>query len=791
MSSGGKRELTDEQKAVVRHQHGHALVEAGPGSGKTTVLVAKLRRMIKTGSNPSTMLVLMFNKSAQVSFEARLQRAIGDASAIPEVKTLHSVGYRILKGLVACGALPREKLVTSGKTEDGFARKALKAAWMQAGKGGFFTPAEFQGFKQFITLVKAQLESAETVFDNGNFNQDCRPYMQAFYALVREQAQRGVIFFDDLIYRPMCFLEDHPDLWHMFADRYDDILVDEFQDINAISFYMVKGLVGSRASCVCVGDSRQAIYGFRGSRVSLMTKEFEKVFSPCVKYPMSRTFRFGHEVALLANNAITLGKDLPDGLVIAHNENPQTRVERMPLKPGKDSGVVELLAAYANAGRLRETAMLARNFSHLVPYEIELAEAGIPYHVYGRVGLLFLPEIAALVCAVSLVANYWIIDPDDRGHFIFSLLTTPSPFVSFDMLADIADEMEPYLEGPERGRLPQILAKAANTMRAENQRGAKALDERADVLRLLTGGSLANTPVATIVKAYIAHTRMREVIERAAATPEQAQESLGNLDAFVKLAERAGSVDAFMEILTPMAALKEEKPPEGDHAALTTLHRSKGLEWPLVMMVGLTRGVFPSGQPDSDEEEERRLYFVGVTRAMQRLVLFHPHDETLERTIREPEWHPGVNDLRTASPYLYDSDLAPVASARKLIEADAVGTITMRHDRAMGEYMATTGARVSVELTPQAQALQKRAATGLLHGIIEPGHRPKDGGEYFHPDHGHCVVTAVLSSPICMLRKRDTGEVFTEVLQHGSEWTIPPKRADGETEPTFGLVKSA
>ncbi len=791
MSSGGKRELTEEQKAVVRHQSGHALISAGPGSGKTTVLVARMRRMIKMGANPSAMLALMFNKSAQLSFEARLQRALGDASAIPEVKTLHSVGYRILKQLVSSGALPREKLVTSGKTEDGFARKALKAAWLQAGKGAYFTPAEFQGFKQFITLVKAQLESADTVFDESDFNHDCRPYVQAFYALVREQEKRGVIFFDDLIYRPMCFLEAHPDLWHMFANRYDEILVDEFQDINAISFYMVKGLAGTRASTLACGDANQSIYKFRGSKVTLMTKEFAKQFTPCTKYPMNRTFRFGHEVALLANNAITLNKERGDGLVIAHNENPQSRVERMPLKPGSDSGLVDLLSAYAAAGRLRETAMLARNFSHLVPYEIELAEAGIPYHVYGRIGLLFLPEIAALVCAVSLVANYWIIAPDDRGHFIFSLLTTPSPFVPFDLLAEIAEEMEPYLEGPERGRLPQILAKAANAMRAENQRGARALDERADVLRLLTGGALASTPVATIVKAYVAHTRMREVIERSAATPEQAQESLGNLDAFVKLAERAGSVDAFMEILTPMAALKEEKPPEGDHAMLTTLHRSKGLEWPLVMIVGLTRGVFPSGQPDSDEEEERRLYFVGITRAMQRLVLFHPQDETLERTIREPEWHPGVNDVRSASPYLYDSDIAPVIHARKLIEADAVGTITMRHDRAMAEYMATTGARVSIELTPVAHALQKRASTALLHGVIEPGHRPKVGGEYFHPDHGSCVVTSVLSNPICMLRRLDTGEIFTEVLQHGSEWTIPPKPAEAQIEPSFGLVQSA
>ncbi|UJJ60449.1 ATP-dependent helicase [Rhodanobacter denitrificans] len=772
MSHTGRRELTEEQKAVVRHETGHALVEAAPGSGKTTVLVAYLRRQVKTGGNPSAMLALMFNKSAQLSFEARLRRALGEGP-VPDVRTFHSIGNRILAQLVSGGMLPREKLETSGKKADAFARRALKEAWSRA--GGSFPPsqAQHQGFSQFITLVKADLRPPAEIFEESGFTADCRAYIPAFELLVQDQLRRKVIFFDDLIYRPMVFLEAHPELWSMFANRYDRIVVDEFQDINPISFFMVQGLAGTRGSVLGCGDPKQSIYAFRGGKVSLMTRHFEQVFQPCTRYPMTRTFRFGHEVAMMANNLITLSEEKGLGLVVADNSNPRTRVERVPLKNGKDSGVVELLAPYEHAGCLRNTAMLARNFSHLVPFEIELAEAGVPYHVYGREGLLFLPEIAALVCAVSLVAGRWIVEPEDRVHFIFSLLTTPSPFVSYEVLGEVAEDMEPFLEGPERANLPGMLAKAAAAMRAKNARGAQSLDERADALRLLVGGTLAHAPAATIVRAYMAHTRMRDVIERAAPSPEQATESLANLDAFVKLAERAGSIDEFLEVLGPMAAHKGDEPPVGDHVMLTTLHRSKGLEWPLVMMVGLTRGVFPSSVPDKDADEERRLCFVGITRAMERLVLYHPDDATLDRTIKELDWHHRPSDQTSASPYLFDGDHGPVQMAARLIEAGATGTIIVRQDRAMTDYMQALGVPITIQLTPEAQARQVREARVVDCGQIPKGHKPRKGEAFYHPEHGTCEVAEILYPPVYMMRRLDNDERFSSVVDRASGWVFP------------------
>lgn len=770
-----KRELTEEQKPIVRHRTGHALVEAGPGSGKTTVLVARTRRMLKTGADAGSMLVLMFNVEARQSFEARLRRALGDSADIPEVMTLNAMGNRMLKKLVHAGALPREQLVT-GRGVDAFMRNALKRAFAEAGDA-VPTQMQFQGFQRFCTLVKSQLGPAHEVFEKYSFSQTCSAYVPAFAYLVEDQRRTKKMFLDDQIYRTVSFLTENPTYWSMFAGKYTDILIDEFQDINAISFEMVRGLVGTTTSLVAVGDPKQSIYGFRGSDVELMTKKFAETFSPCSHYPMNRTFRFGHEIALFANNIISVSKDRGNGLAIAHDDNPRSRVERYPIQPSRPSALIELLSPFEGAGRLRETAMLARNFSHLIPFEIELLENGTPFWVYGRKPLLWIPEIAALVCALCIAADRWIMAPDNRMDFVFSMLATPTPFLSHEVLGEIAEEMEGFLDGADRTKLAGILLKHVAALGSRYPGAARGLRDRADVLRLLADGSLQRADAGVIVNAYVAHTGMRDVLLRAAATPDQGAESVANLDAFVKFAEKSGSLAQFLDILSPMAAVKEANPPEGDHVSLMTIHRSKGLEWPLVMMVGLVNGSFPSTMEDSDQEEERRLAFVAATRAMDRLALFYPADPLLERTIKERDWHARSVADATASPFLFDGDIGVAQAITVLLEDGRGGRVVARQDRALSEYIDAVGADVEVQLTEEGRAAVARAAQVALHGIMPPDYRAKADDELYHPEHGACTVLRVLHHPIYQLVVQETGESVTSVVEPGTDWVLPVKLA--------------
>src|SRR6185312_1668098 len=278
------RTLTAEQMAVVNHEGGHALVEAVPGSGKTTVLVARLRRLIRIGRDPTTILAVMFNKDAQLGFVARLRRVCGEKD-LPDVRTFNSVGNAILKRMVSMGVLDARQL-KQGKNLERLARNSLKSAWVSVhGQGSQPSKEQFQEFLQFITLVKSTLLPAEEVWKAGTYAVACRPYVQAFENFLEEQRLQKVMFFDDQIYRPMVALSKDPDLWQYFENRYDEILIDELQDINDVCFFMMRGLAGSRSRVVGCGDPNQAIYSWRGSRVAIQTQEFAKAFSPCEHFP--------------------------------------------------------------------------------------------------------------------------------------------------------------------------------------------------------------------------------------------------------------------------------------------------------------------------------------------------------------------------------------------------------------------------------------------------------------------------------------------------------------------------
>lgn len=764
------RTLTAEQMAVVNHEGGHALVEAVPGSGKTTVLVARLRRLIRLGRDPKGILAVMFNKDAQLGFVARLRRACGEKD-LPEVRTFNSVGFGILKRLVAMGQLDARRL-HQGKSLERLARNSLKDAWVSVhGKGSQPSKEQFQEFLQFITLVKSQLQPAEEVWKAGSYAVVCRPYVRAFDLFLEAQADQKIMFFDDQIYRPMIALSRDPSLWQYFEDCYDEILIDELQDINDVCFYMMRGLAGSRARVIGVGDVNQSIYAWRGSRVAIQAEEFAQAFSPCVHYPLSFTFRFGQELALLANHLISNNHERGRSMVLAADGNPETTVETIEVKAKQPSGIVELVTPRWKDGTLRDAAVLGRNFSHLVPYEIELAEAGVPYHVYGRVGLLFLPEVASLVCAVSLVADHWIIPEDDRFHFLYSLLTTPAPFVEARVLERIAEAMEPICTGPARAGLAAVIYDAARQIPGNRGSAASNLQQRADAVRLLTSGALVDKPAGTIVQAYIRMTGMREVIQRSAATPEQANEMLGTLDAFVRLAERSGTARQFLDVLSPLVAQQEDEPPEGDHLRLTTLHRSKGLEWPLVVVVGLARGIFPDGNVET-LEEDRRLAYVGITRAIKQLVLFHPEDNLLTRT--RTELGLVVKGQGNASPFLYEAELGLSRALHHAIKARVACTLQARRGDVAERYLELTSTEhVLIDLSAEAAAeATRRAAIKASGATIPRGFKPTIGAEVMHRAYGLCRVVTEYHAPIYQVENVETGVLFSAVLDDENGWHL-------------------
>lgn len=673
---------TDEQRAVIAHDQGHALVSAVAGAGKTTTIVERLARMVGAGMDPARIIAIQYNKSAQLTMQAKLRDRMAGLKA-PEARTFHSIGYGMMKKLVDIGALKPAKLETSQGMLDRYMRNALRTAWKRSnGPNAFPSNEQMDGFQQFVTRVKADIRTPADVFREGDFSVDCAPYVHALQEMDSASEKANIVFFDDLLAKTYRTLEADPSLWVLFSDKVSELVIDEFQDVNPVQYAILQGIAGSRANVMAVGDADQSIYGWRGAEVDFINKHFARDFAPCTLLRLTNTFRYGHQTALIANHIISHNLERDDKITVAHPNNPKTRVTRVPAYPKRPSGLVPLLRQAVNDQSLLKQAMLVRYYSQSVPYEIELAEAKIPFHVYGREPLLLIPEIASLVAAMSLATDYWVVPEALRARFLGALLRSPTVFAQNQIVERGAQMMDDALaDGATAASALFELAKLAAT----DTRVQERIRKRADVVRMLEAGGLAHQPPAKVISAYLALTDFKSTVDHSAATKSQAAEVEQNVAAFTELAGRYATTVELLDTLGPLAAHRSDKPPEHDHLGILSMHRAKGLEWDTVYLPGWSAGSFP--RDHEDQEEERRLAYVAVTRAIHHLVFLHPQDDLLNDLEADLASMPAKGTKISLSPFLYDAETGLSAAASDAIAAGAQKTIRTRRADMVNRYM--------------------------------------------------------------------------------------------------------
>lgn len=758
----GAQTFTAEQDAVANHTSGHALVSAVAGSGKTTTLVERVGRLVDAGVEPSAVLCLMFNKSAQEAFQRKLKARL-NTPTVAEVRTYHSMGMKMCKRLVEVGALAPAQLVTSGAKLEQNARLALRKAWMKREGADSYPPAEaMDGFLGFLTHVKASLKSPEEVFNKGNYSPTLRVFVDAFSTFETMSLDASIMFFDDLIYRTMLTMRARPDLWCLFSN-YEHILVDEFQDTNAAQFDMVQGLASGGASVMAVGDDDQAIYAWRGSDISFILETFPETFAPCTKFPMTTTFRYGHETCLAAAHVISRNALRTDKLPVAHPGNPDTRIHIVERAAPSVSSAVPYLKRLQNDRRLMTSAMLVRYYSQSVPYELELLTEKIPYHVYGREPLLYISEIGAMVAAMSVATNYWSIEPEHRNRFYEALLRCPSLYLEGRLTGILAERMRDCHERAPR-TIQSPLLDQAKAVERTNFGLAKRLRERADLLSMLSSGALENHPPKVILGAFLKITNLIRSVENQAATVEAGQEAKANIQPFVDLAESMESTRDFLDMLGPLAAHKEGKPPAGDHLQILSVHRAKGLEYDTVFLPGWTLGAFPRNEEDL--EEERRLAYVAITRAINNLVFLIPVDEGFRNWVKDTTATPSAGEARLCSNFLFDAEIGVCRQVARALRTGTLEPIEVRDPRVPVRYINMLGipgptvkgvagggssARAMFPLTPSSSIQRGMAVTSALHG--------------------DCVVGRKLYGPVWELTRTADGHAFHDVLANNNWFT--------------------
>ncbi len=624
MSSQLPEFLTDEQRAIITAGHEHALITAVAGSGKTTTLAWRLRWLLQQGHDSRRMLVLMFNRSARVDFERKLQSVTRELGlALPEVRTYHAMGLRLYRRFVQEGYLPgfSDKVLTE--------QEVSYQAWLLTRR---LAPEDLaddirrnkkdyvETATGFIDMVKTTLSPAEVVFEEQGYSDRHRYLIDLFHAFEQWRKERSQITFADMLYEPVMAIHQNGALQRLVGNKMDLILVDEYQDTNEIQHLLLRYVAGERARVTVVGDPDQTIYEFRGAKPEFILRRFREEFDEPLQQTLSFSFRYGHRVALLANHLITNNQGRNDVLCHAHPTTPASHVQLH--ESDSDSAVVLRLLEDLTPEQQGQTAILFRVWSQGVPIELRLLARQIPYRIDAGKGALFSREVDAITGLLQVVAGDLTLLTDlDRLEIARNLLRFPHVGLKEQELGQLTQ----MLAGFDQGWGQRLLALDFNALPPLTARKLKRLGETLEALSQFRG------PVAKLLARYAEQTELFEGIRSLALTHETANERIDTVQGFrlylASLDVEAGEALRHLQSLRQQASERQGQGAGSESGVLlSTIHRTKGLEWSRVIIPGLQEKYLPYSPRQQDDlhgfiESERRLLYVAMTRTRDELHL--------------------------------------------------------------------------------------------------------------------------------------------------------------------------
>jgi DNA helicase-2/ATP-dependent DNA helicase PcrA len=604
--------LNPEQLAAVTLPDEHALILAGAGSGKTRVLTTRIAWLVKGArASPSNFLAVTFTNKAAREMLTRLSAMLPVSPRGMWMGTFHGLCNRMLRAHHRDAGLPQAFQILDTQDQLAVIKRLLKSMNVDEDR---FPPRELQWF------INGQKEEGVRSRDVALTDETVRRQAE-LYAAYDEQCQReGVVDFPELLLRSYELLKRNEILREHYAQRFRYVLVDEFQDTNRLQYRWLKLFSSFNTKYFCVGDDDQSIYTFRGANVGNMA-EFERDFKVSKVIRLEQNYRSHGNIldaanALIANNKNRLGKNLwtsagpgePLRVFEGESDNDEAR------------WIVEEVQSLAREGTpLVHMALLYRSNAQSRVMEHALFSRGIAYRVYGGLRFFERAEIKHALAYLRLIAL-----PDDDNAFL-RVINFPARGIgarSVEQIQDAAKQKGVSLFQAADGKAAQF-KKLIEDLKAETQ--GLPLPEAIEHVVARSG----------LVEHYKAEREGAERIENlaeltsaAAAFGEEARE-----------AESGEAVDPLTAFLTH-AALEagEHQAGEGQDALqLMTVHSAKGLEFDVVFLTGLEEGLFPHEQSANERdglEEERRLAYVAITRARNRLYLSHAQTRMLHGQTR-------------------------------------------------------------------------------------------------------------------------------------------------------------
>ncbi|KZZ76009.1 hypothetical protein A3765_10120 [Oleiphilus sp. HI0130] len=621
--------LTAEQRAIVDAPVGHYVIRAVAGSGKTTTLAYRIQHLLQQGLEPRRVLVLMFNKSAQLDFQSKLQKLVGGSSAVPEVRTFHAMGFRLYQRFISIGALPAYQGSILSEREQQFHLLQLVPQVLSPEQH-----TEFKRYKKeyldvaarFIDQCKSQLDDPASFFRSSNLDKKFSFLPILFERFEEWRHDHRRISYADMLYDPVRALLADPELRQQVENKMDVILVDEYQDTNDIQHALLTLIAGRRAQVTIVGDPDQTIYEFRGAKPQYMLTGFAQEFQDTEALNLSTSFRYGHQVALLANQLISHSPYHEDALCIPSETNPDTQVEICESNDELNS-LTKRLAKHSEQA-LQNTAILVRYWSQAAPIELALLRANVPYTLQGHRGIFGSDEMSCLRTVLQLASgDFKLLTEEQRLASLMQLGRFPHLGINERQMHDVMQSLAHCNSRWGNHLLSLIPEQLSRYQKLKLERFAKALS---------AVENNANAP-RKVFAHYVSETKLYEELKSSGLSEDASNEQIRTIKGLVEFMsqDKAESASALLQNLAELEARTQSRNQNIASAGLqlTSIHRAKGLEWDNVILPGLSETNFfaQQGKNDVDIASERRLIYVAMTRARERLLMFCPPESSKDR----------------------------------------------------------------------------------------------------------------------------------------------------------------
>jgi len=605
-------ELNDAQRDAVASPPQPLLVLAGAGSGKTRVLTSRIAYLVEAHQvSPLSILAVTFTNKASREMRNRIENMLGIPMGGMWIGTFHSLAHRLLRQHYKEAGLPQAFQILDSDDQLRMIKRSLKELALDE---AYWPPKQLQWY------INGHKEEGRRPNQVPQSNDAQQQTLLAVFSHYESLCQRfGLLDFSELLLRAYELLKNNEVLRERYQSRFQHVLVDEFQDTNAIQYSWLRLLVQKSHNLFAVGDDDQSIYGWRGARVENIL-QFEQDFPNTKTIRLEQNYRSTTHIldaanAVIQNNGSRLGKNLwtageegePVKLYTAYNEQDEARF------------VIDQIRNWVNQGGLRnEVAILYRSNAQSRVFEEVLLNVGMPYRVYGGLRFFERAEIKDALAYLRLCTR-----TDDDPSFE-RIVNTPTRGIGNKTV----DAVREY------ARAHQIsMWDATNQLITTSQLSSRAASALAVFVNLIQEirSQIADQDLFQQIEIMLDLTKLIEHFQKEKG--EKGQARVENLQELITAA-RGFEVDETEDDLPPMASFLAHAALEAgegqaeeweDCVQLMSLHSAKGLEFPLVFLTGMEEGLFPH-QRSLEEgsgrlEEERRLCYVGMTRAMQQLWL--------------------------------------------------------------------------------------------------------------------------------------------------------------------------